>query len=253
MQALAYRTLAEFEPGAAAHAQHYADKALALRVDAQQRSKIFDYLSMASALLHRRRPRTGRPLRAARPGVDGPQLLAPHLGPAAPDVPADRRVRRYPKIQELREEIKLALPKPRKGGTARGLTAPRAVSVSCTPPSGGDPRHQHAGVPHASPHRTPRTTSWRTPRRFGPRRSRGARARRRYRGRPGVPEHQAVGVQQEQVADLEGLLGLPVPDPGAAPSGAPCGASSARPVRPRNSSGAGWPACAQTAVRVSCR
>ena len=49
MQALAYRTLAEHEPAAAAQAQLHAKKALALRVDGHERSKIFDYLSLASA------------------------------------------------------------------------------------------------------------------------------------------------------------------------------------------------------------
>lgn len=49
MQALAYRTLAEHDPAAAKHAQHYAQKALELRTDSRQRSKIFDLLSMASA------------------------------------------------------------------------------------------------------------------------------------------------------------------------------------------------------------
>ncbi|MFR9675715.1 hypothetical protein [Streptomyces sp. TR06-5] len=49
MQALAYRTLAEHDPSVVGQAQHYAEKALALRVDGRQRSKIFDYLTMASA------------------------------------------------------------------------------------------------------------------------------------------------------------------------------------------------------------
>ncbi|WP_256107157.1 hypothetical protein [Streptomyces sp. ODS05-4] len=49
MQALSYRTLAEHEPSAAKPALHYAEKALELRVDGRQRSKIFDHLSLASA------------------------------------------------------------------------------------------------------------------------------------------------------------------------------------------------------------
>ncbi|MCK8681623.1 MULTISPECIES: hypothetical protein [Streptomyces] len=49
MQALSFRTLAEHEPSAAKPAQSYAQKALALRNDGRQRSKIFDHLSMASA------------------------------------------------------------------------------------------------------------------------------------------------------------------------------------------------------------
>ncbi|GAA2710614.1 MULTISPECIES: hypothetical protein [Streptomyces] len=50
MQALAYRTLAEHDPSAAAVAQQHARRALELRAGTvQQRSMIFDYISMASA------------------------------------------------------------------------------------------------------------------------------------------------------------------------------------------------------------
>ncbi|MFI1827469.1 hypothetical protein ACH41E_13620 [Streptomyces sp. NPDC020412] len=51
MQALAYRTLAEHDPSAAPLAQGHARKALELREGGRQRSKIFDYISMASACL----------------------------------------------------------------------------------------------------------------------------------------------------------------------------------------------------------
>ncbi|WP_431991869.1 DNA-binding protein NsdB [Streptomyces albogriseolus] len=120
MQALAYRTLAEFEPGAAVHAQHYADKALALRVDAQQRSKIFDFLSMASACFIADDPEQAD--RFAR-------LALVSMGQNSSRRTWDRlrqmyrltaEYASYPRIQELREEIELALPRPRgKGGTAR--------------------------------------------------------------------------------------------------------------------------------------
>jgi hypothetical protein len=49
MQALAYRTLAEHEPTAAAHAQLHAKRAIELRTGGHERSMIFDYLSLASA------------------------------------------------------------------------------------------------------------------------------------------------------------------------------------------------------------
>ncbi|MFE0426676.1 hypothetical protein ACFW15_30725, partial [Streptomyces sp. NPDC058953] len=49
MEALAYRTLAEHEPSAATVAQGHARKALELREGGRQRSKIFDYISMASS------------------------------------------------------------------------------------------------------------------------------------------------------------------------------------------------------------
>ncbi|MGW1543448.1 DNA-binding protein NsdB [Streptomyces sp. NPDC002309] len=120
MQALAYRTLAEHEQGAAAHAQHYADKALALRVDAQQRSKIFDFLSMASACFIADDPEQAD--RFAR-------LALMSMGQNSSRRTWDRlrqmyrltaEYAQYPRIQQLREEIKQALPK-QKG---RGDTAP---------------------------------------------------------------------------------------------------------------------------------
>ncbi|MDF9811629.1 hypothetical protein [Streptomyces sp. SPB162] len=49
MQALAYRTLAEHDPSAAAQAQRHAKYALELRAAGRDRSKIFDYISLASA------------------------------------------------------------------------------------------------------------------------------------------------------------------------------------------------------------
>jgi hypothetical protein len=49
MQALAYRTLAEHDPSAAVQAQRHAKYALELRVAGRDRSKIFDYISLASA------------------------------------------------------------------------------------------------------------------------------------------------------------------------------------------------------------
>ncbi|MBM7093554.1 hypothetical protein ABZ606_19580 [Streptomyces sp. NPDC012461] len=117
MQALAYRTLAEFEPQAATHAQHYADKALALRVDAQQRSKIFDFLSMASACFIADDPEQAD--RFAR-------LALVSMGQNSSHRTWDRlremyrltaEYAGYPRIEELREEIEVALPKPRgKGG-----------------------------------------------------------------------------------------------------------------------------------------
>ncbi|MGX2998703.1 DNA-binding protein NsdB [Streptomyces sp. JNUCC 64] len=49
MQALAYRTLAEHEPAAAHTARRHALRALDLRKEGHDRSKIFDHISMASA------------------------------------------------------------------------------------------------------------------------------------------------------------------------------------------------------------
>ncbi|MFJ8942874.1 hypothetical protein ACIRG4_06235 [Streptomyces sp. NPDC102395] len=118
MQALAYRTLAEFEPGAAVHAQHYADKALALRADAQERSKIFDFLSMASACFIADDPEQAD--RFAR-------LALVSMGQNSSRRTWDRLRQMYrltaeysgsPRIGELREEIRQALPKTKaKGGS----------------------------------------------------------------------------------------------------------------------------------------
>ncbi|MEW2546938.1 hypothetical protein AB0910_14350 [Streptomyces sp. NPDC047002] len=49
MEALAFRTLADHDPAAAATARGHAVKALDLRAKSRKRSTIFDYLSMASA------------------------------------------------------------------------------------------------------------------------------------------------------------------------------------------------------------
>ncbi|MEU0966784.1 hypothetical protein ABZ357_15690 [Streptomyces sp. NPDC005917] len=117
MQALAYRTLAEHEPSAAVLAQHFAEKALALRVDGRQRSKIFDFLSMASACFIADDPEQAD--RYAR-------LALMSMGSNSSHRTWDRlremyrltaEYSSYPRIQELREEIKLALPKARSRGT----------------------------------------------------------------------------------------------------------------------------------------
>lgn len=116
MQALAYRTLAEFDPDAAVHAQHFADRALALRVDGRERSKIFDHLSMASACFIADDPEQAD--RYAR-------LALMSMGANSSRRTWDRlrqmyrltaEYAGYPKIHELREEIRLALPKPRSKG-----------------------------------------------------------------------------------------------------------------------------------------
>jgi hypothetical protein len=110
MQALAYRTLAEHDPSAAAHAQHYAEKALSLRVDGRQRSKIFDYLSMASACFIADDPEQAD-LYA--------RLALMSMGSNSSHRTWDRlsqmyrltaEYASYPKINELREEIRRALP-----------------------------------------------------------------------------------------------------------------------------------------------
>ncbi|MEU6387717.1 hypothetical protein [Streptomyces sp. NPDC046939] len=112
MQALAYRTLAEHEPGAAIIAQRHAKEALALRAGGRDRSKIFDHLSMASACFIADDPEQAD--RYAR-------LALSSMGSNSSHRTWDRlremyrltgQFAGYPKIEELRTEIKLALPKP---------------------------------------------------------------------------------------------------------------------------------------------
>ncbi|WP_318205132.1 hypothetical protein [Streptomyces sp. SCL15-4] len=123
MQALAYRTLAEFDPGAAEHAQHYAQKALALRVDGRERSKIFDHLSMASACFIADDPEQAD--RYAR-------LALMAMGSNSSRRTWDRLRQMYqltaqyagcPRIQELREEIRISLPKQRARTDGAGAQA----------------------------------------------------------------------------------------------------------------------------------
>ncbi|MFY1679728.1 MULTISPECIES: hypothetical protein [unclassified Streptomyces] len=113
MQALAYRTLAEHDPAAATQARHYAEKALALRVDGRERSKIFDHLSMASACFIADDPEQAD--RYAR-------LALMSMGSNSSHRTWDRlrqmyrltaEYADYPRIRELRDEIRLALPEDR--------------------------------------------------------------------------------------------------------------------------------------------
>lgn len=130
MQALAYRTLAEHEPSAAGKAQRYAEKALKLRVDGRQRSKIFDYLTMASACFLDDEPEQAD--RYAR-------LALLTIGQTSSHRTWDRLREMYrltgqyaghPKIEELRHDLREALPRSpgeraarqRKGG-GRGAAA----------------------------------------------------------------------------------------------------------------------------------
>lgn len=111
MQALAYRTLADHEPAAANTAQRHAKEALELRANGRQRSQIFDYISLASALFIADDPEQAD--RYAR-------LALVSMGANSSHRTWDRlremyrltgQYASYPKIVDLREEIKLALPK----------------------------------------------------------------------------------------------------------------------------------------------
>ncbi|MFD8968102.1 hypothetical protein ACFV0C_24435 [Streptomyces sp. NPDC059568] len=120
MEALAFRTLADHEPAAATVAQSHAKKALELRGGGRQRSKIFDYISLASACFIADDPEQAD--RYAR-------LALVSMGETSSHRTWDRLREMYRltgqyaghgRIEDLRQEIQLALPKnpARKAGSA---------------------------------------------------------------------------------------------------------------------------------------
>ncbi|MCX4680941.1 hypothetical protein OG413_37665 [Streptomyces sp. NBC_01433] len=120
MQALAFRTLAEHDPSAATTAQRHAKEALELRGDGRQRSKLFDYISLASACFIADDPEQAD--RYAR-------LALVSMGETSSHRTWDRLREMYrltgrfagsARIQDLREEIELVLPQraaKKAGGT----------------------------------------------------------------------------------------------------------------------------------------
>ncbi|MFE0629117.1 hypothetical protein ACFW3D_19425 [Streptomyces sp. NPDC058864] len=119
MQALAYRTLAEYEPLAARTAQQHAKHALELRGKGRDRSNIFDYISLASACFIADDPeQADRYARLA--------LLTIRQNSSLRTWDRLREMYRltarysdFTKIQDLREEIEIALPSgPRRKGPA---------------------------------------------------------------------------------------------------------------------------------------
>lgn len=110
MQALAYRTLAEHEPAAAKQAEHHAKIALELRAERRERSKIFDHISLASACFIADDPEQAD--QYAR-------LALASIGDNSSHRTWDRlremyrltaHYAGYPKIENLREEIKMVMP-----------------------------------------------------------------------------------------------------------------------------------------------
>ncbi|MCM2579239.1 DNA-binding protein NsdB [Streptomyces meridianus] len=118
MQALAFRTLADHQPAAANTAQRHAKEALRLRENGRQRSRIFDYISMASACFIADDPEQAD--RYAR-------LALVSIGETSSHRTWDRlremyrltaQYSGYAKIADLRDELQLALP-----GGAGGASA----------------------------------------------------------------------------------------------------------------------------------
>ncbi|WP_446038572.1 DNA-binding protein NsdB [Streptomyces sp. SID1121] len=115
MEALAFRTLAEHDPSAAVTAQRHARRALDLRVNGRQRSKIFDHISLASACFI----------------ADDPEQAATYARLALVSIRETSSLRTwdrlremyrltgqyadYAKVQDLREEIELHMPKKSQG------------------------------------------------------------------------------------------------------------------------------------------
>ncbi|GAA0400335.1 hypothetical protein [Streptomyces luteireticuli] len=119
MQALAYRTLAEHDPGAAAVAQRHAKEALRLRKGGHQRSTVFDYISMASACFISDDPEQADTYA---------RLALVSIGETSSHRTWDRlremyrltgKYAGYARIADLRQEIQRALPK----GPAKSRTA----------------------------------------------------------------------------------------------------------------------------------
>ncbi|MFF7361390.1 hypothetical protein [Streptomyces sp. NPDC008125] len=111
MQALAFRTLADHDPSAAALAQQHAKKALGMRNDGRQRSKLFDFISLASACFIAGDPEQGNTY-ARRAMVS--------MGETSSHRTWDRLQQMYrltapyaedPAIRDLREELELVMPR----------------------------------------------------------------------------------------------------------------------------------------------
>ncbi|WP_309050147.1 hypothetical protein [Streptomyces sp.] len=111
MEALAYRTLAEHDPGAAVPAQRHAKLAIELRRKGHDRSNLFDHISLASACFIADDPEQAD--RYAR-------LALMSMGDTSSHRTWDRlremyrltgQYAGYSKIEDLREEIELALPR----------------------------------------------------------------------------------------------------------------------------------------------
>ncbi|MEC3998520.1 hypothetical protein VSR01_35540 [Actinacidiphila sp. DG2A-62] len=119
MQALAYRTLAEHEPSAAAQAQIHARQAIELRSSGHERSMILDYLSLASACFI-----AGDPEQADTYA----RMALLSMGSTSSHRTWDRLREMYRltgryadqrHISDLRREIETAMPQQKKGRAAK--------------------------------------------------------------------------------------------------------------------------------------
>jgi hypothetical protein len=122
MEALAYRTLADYDPSAAAQAQIHAKQAIKLRSGGHDRSMIFDYLSLASACFIADDPEQADAYA---------RMALLTIGSTSSHRTWDRlremyrltgRYADYRRIQDLRQEIETALPQQKRsrGGRPAG-------------------------------------------------------------------------------------------------------------------------------------
>jgi hypothetical protein len=123
MQGLVYRTLAEHEPSAAAIAHRHAKQALEMRENGRQRSQIFDHISIASACFIADDPEQADTYA---------RMALLSIGENSSHRTWDRlremyrltgRYASYSKIEDLREEIQVALPRASLKGGPKGGSA----------------------------------------------------------------------------------------------------------------------------------
>lgn len=277
MQALAYRTLAEHEPSAARQAQHFAQKALELRVDGRERSRIFDHLSMASACFIADDPEQGTGTPGSRwprwaatpPGAPGTGCGTPTGSPTGtPATPGSgncgngssgrcRGTRRASRASRGPDRAPPRTPPPRYAVRPGTPSVAGARRSGRTLPTAGRPLRPPRRRPSARPVPPSASTARRT-------QSRALRAgelrreceqppgARRARVRPGSAPGRSARAEQQQVAGAQPDLGLLV---GAVRRGR-AQRGALRPVEgpPRpvaEQQRAGPPARAQRSVRVA--
>lgn len=135
MEALAFRTLADHDPSAAELAQQHAKQALELRANDRRRSQILDYISLASACFIADDPEQADTYA---------RLALVSIGETSSHRTWDRlremyrltgQYAGYGKIEDLREEIELSLPKSpsKKARTMRHLSGGEPGQGSADP------------------------------------------------------------------------------------------------------------------------
>nr|WP_237554922.1 hypothetical protein [Streptomyces sp. SID4948] len=123
MQALAFRTLADFEPSAAVQAQIHANRAIALRTGGHERSTIFDFLSLSAACFI-----SGDPEQADAHARHALRLIGQTSSHRTWDrlyatYQLSERYAGHRRIQDLRQEIEAMMPRGKARSGAKGTAA----------------------------------------------------------------------------------------------------------------------------------